>query len=57
MLIDVITVRVLPKRPGHTLGGFARHFRGNVAISVHGQSNLAMAGNLHDNPGGDALSK
>jgi hypothetical protein len=52
VLVSVIIFRILPERPGHALGGYTGHFRGDVAVGVHGQRDLAMTEDLHHHPGG-----
>ena len=56
MLARMIIAYVFPECPGHALGSFTRNFRGDMAVSVHGQRDLAMADDLHHDPRGDALS-
>ena len=45
---------ILPKRLSNTVSGFTGDFRGNVAVGVHGQRDLAVTEDFHDDTGGHA---
>src|SRR5215467_15107428 len=42
---------ILPKRLSNTVSGFTGDFRGNVAVGVHGQRDLAVTEDFHDDAG------
>ena len=51
----VIGAGVLPKQASYPVGGFARDFRCDMAVSIHGQRDLAVPEDLHHDAGRDVL--